>query len=100
MEIKRAGTAGDILAPMVADPLTTHSNAARQRGIAVLSDTGRKAMLTLKLPVLPETGVIRPGKFVRYVDGATVRVGLVRSVTVDTAWPEVWQTIGVETHVG
>lgn len=98
--VKRAGTAGDILAPMVSDPLTTHSNAARQRGTAVLANTGRKAMLTLKLPVLPETGVIRPGKFVRYVDGATVRVGLVRSVTVDTAWPEVWQTIGVETHVG
>ena len=94
--VKVTGTAGDLLAPMVADPLTTHSDAAAQRGRSVLSNTGRKALVTLRLPVLPETGVIRPGAFVRY--GALI--GLVRSVSVDAAWPEVWQTIGVETHVG
>lgn len=94
--VKITGTAADLLAPMVTDPLTTHSDAAAQRGLSVLSNTGRKALVTLRLPVLPETGVIRPGAFVRY--GA--RVGLVRSVSVDAAWPEVWQTIGVETYVG
>jgi hypothetical protein len=49
--------------------------------------------------VLPETGVIRPGAFVRYVDGGTTRLGLVRSVAVDAALPEVWQSIKVETFV-
>ena len=97
-QITRQGTAGDLVAPMVTDALATHANAVRQRGIAVLSDTGRQAHVTLRLPVLPETGVIVPGKFVRYVDGTTARVGLVRSTSVDVGLPEVWQTIGVETR--
>lgn len=97
--VKRTGTAGDVLATMVTDPLITHSDAARQRGLPVLARTGRWADVTLRLPVLPETGVIRPGAFVRYVDGATTRLGLVRSSNVDIAFGEVWQSIKVETHV-
>jgi hypothetical protein len=46
----------------------------------VLADVGRQAMVSLRLPVLPETGIIVPGKFVRYVDGGTTRLGLTRSV--------------------
>ncbi|WP_354684453.1 hypothetical protein [Cupriavidus necator] len=98
-QVTRTGTAGDILAPMVTDALITHVDAARQRGRAILGDTGRQAHLSLRLPVLAETGVIQPGKFVRYVDGGTTRLGIVRSTSVDVSNPEVWQTIGVETHV-
>jgi hypothetical protein len=97
-QITRQGTAGDLVAPMITDALATHADAVRQRGIAVLSETGRQANVTLRLPVLPETGVIAPGKFVRYVDGATTRVGIVRSTSVEAGRPEVWQTIGVETR--
>lgn len=97
--VKRTGTAGDVEAQMVTDQLITHDDAARQRGGAILANTGKQALVSLKLPVLPATGVIVPGKFVRYVDGATSRVGIVRSVQVDVALPAVWQTIGVETHV-
>ena len=97
--VTRAGTAGDVLAQMVTDPLITHVDAARQRGLPVLARTGRWADVSLRLPVLPETGVIRPGAFVRYVDGGTTRLGLVRSVAVDAALPEVWQSIKVETFV-
>lgn len=97
--VTRTGTAGDVLAQMVTDPLITHVDAARQRGLPVLAEGGRKAVVTLRLPVLPETGVVRPGQFVRYVEGATTRIGLVRSVSLDVAMPEVWQTIKVETHV-
>lgn len=97
-QVTRFGTAGDMVAPMITDPLITEAAAARQRGKNVLSDTGRVAMVSLRLPVLLSTGIIPPGKFVRYVDGATTRLGLVRSVSVDVAHPEVWQTIGVETH--
>jgi hypothetical protein len=96
--VKRSGTPGDLLASMVTDALITHADAARQRGRTVLSDTGRQALVTLRLPVLPETGVIEPGRFVRYVDGDEMRVGLVRSTGLDCALPDVWQTIGVETH--
>lgn len=97
--VTRAGTAGDYLAPTIVDPLITQAVAARQRGIAVLSDTGRIATVGLRLPVLAETGVIAPGSFVKYVDGGIERIGLTRSVSVEVDLPSIWQTLGVETHV-
>lgn len=98
-QVTRAGTAGDLAAPMVVHPLITHADAARQRGLPVLSDTGLQAFVTLRLPVLPETGIIHPGELVRYVDGSTVRLGLVRSTQVEVGLPDVFQSIGVETHL-
>jgi hypothetical protein len=97
-QVTRYGTAGDVVAPMITDALITEAAAARQRGTNVLADTGRIATVSLRLPVLSATGIIGPGKFVRYVDGATTRFGIVRSTSVDVGFPEVWQTIGVETH--
>jgi hypothetical protein len=97
--ITRSGTAGDLLAPMVTDPLITHADAARQRGISVLGDTGRQAMVELSLPVLPETGVIHPGKFVRYTDNGVTRIGLTRSVQVQASGStNLRQSIRLETH--
>lgn len=98
-EITRAGTAGDIVAPMITDSLITHADAARQRGLAILSDTGQQANISLKLPVLAETGLIKPGQFVRYVDGAQTRTGLVRSTALDWSFPTLRQTLAVETHL-
>ncbi|CAJ0858313.1 hypothetical protein [Ralstonia mannitolilytica] len=98
-QVTRAGTDGSILAPMVTDPLITHVDAARQRGLAILGDTGNQAHLSLRLPILQETGIILPGKFVQYVDEGVTRLGLVRGTAVETGMPEAWQTIGVETHV-
>jgi hypothetical protein len=99
-QVTRQGTAGDVLAQMVTDPLITHADAARQRGIAILGDTGRIATVGLSLPVLAETGIIEPGKFVSYVDGATTRLGLVRStqVSVGASAVETRQQITLETH--
>jgi hypothetical protein len=98
-QVTRAGTDGGLVAPMVVDPLITTEAAARQRGRPVLADTGRQIPLSLRLPVLPETGVIPPGKLVRYVDGGTTYLGLSRAVQLDARSPEVWQTIRLETHV-
>ena len=99
-QITRAGTAGDLVAPMVTDALITHSDAARQRGMAVLSDTGRIATVGLGLPVLASTGVIPPGKFVRYVDGGVTRLGLTRAVSVEvgSSSTSLKQTITMEVH--
>lgn len=97
-QITRAGTAGDQVAAMITDALCTDVIAGRQRGMPVLADVGRQAMVSLRLPVLPETGIIVPGKFVRYVDGGTTRLGLTRSVAVESGRPAVWQTIGVQTY--
>ncbi len=97
--VTRAGTAGDVLAPMVTDALITDAVAARQRGLAVLGDTGRQLELGISLPVLPEIGVIEPGTYVRYADGAVTRIGIVRSTAVQVGGAEVNQTLGVEVHV-
>jgi hypothetical protein len=97
-QVTRAGTAGEKVAPMVTDSLITHAAAARQRGLAILSDTGRQARVTLTLPVLAETGLIKPGQFVRYQDGADSRLGLVRSTSLAWSRPKLRQTIAVETH--
>lgn len=97
-QVKRTGSAGDVSAEMIVDPLITEAAAARQRGIAVLGDTGRQAMVSLRVPILPETGVIEPGTFVQYEDGGVTRRGVVRSTGIDVTFPEVFQSIGVETH--
>ncbi len=97
-QVTRTGTAGDVLAPMVVDALITQAAAARQRGIAVLADTGRQIEVTLRLPVLPETGIIEPGAFISYQDGGVARLGLVRSTRIDAGLPEVWQTLGVQSY--
>lgn len=97
-QVTRAGTAGDILAPMVVDPLITEAAAARQRGLAVLADTGSQLEVSLRLPVLADTGIIEPGTFVEYRDGSVTRLGLVRSTQIEAGLPEVWQTLGVQSH--
>lgn len=100
-QVSRTGSAGDILAPMIVDPLMSVAAAARQRALPVLADTGRIAHTTLRMPVFTGDGggILTPGKFVRYLDGATTRRGLVRSVSVEVGMPQVWQTFMVETHV-
>jgi hypothetical protein len=97
-QVTRSGTAGDVLAPMVVDALITEAAVARQRGLAVLSDTGRQIEVSLNMPVLAETGIIEPGAFVQYRDGGIDRIGLVRSTQVQAGFPEVWQTLGVQTY--
>ena len=97
-QVTRAGTAGEVLAPMVVDTLITEAAAARQRGLAVLADTGQQIEVTLRLPVLAETGIIEPGAFVEYQDGNVTRLGIVRSTQVEAGMPEVWQTLGVQSH--
>lgn len=96
--VTRGGTAGDLIAPMITDPLCTDVQAARARALPVLSDVGRQALVKLRLPVLAETGVIVPGQLVQYVDGEVTRIGLTRSVDVQAGRPQVWQTIGVQTY--
>lgn len=97
--VTRTGSAGDLLAPNVTEQLATDAVAVRQRGVAILSDTGRVATVGLRLPVLPETGIIPPGRMVRYTDGGVVRLGITRSVNVDISMPSIWQNLAVETHV-
>ncbi|MFA9288006.1 hypothetical protein ACCQ08_24730 [Comamonas sp. SY3] len=95
----RSGTAGDLLAPEVIDPLITHADAVRQRGRTIISDTGRVATVTIKLPLLAETGLIKPGAFVRYLENGNEHLGLTRSVSLNAGLSDTYQTLTLETHV-
>ena len=96
----RPGTAGDLVAEPVVHPLLVHADAAAQRAIAELSDTGAQLPQSLTLPILPETGIIKPGLYVGYTDDAGERrVGLVRRTQVSEAGEAaLQQTIGVLTY--
>lgn len=98
-QITRAGTAGNIIAPMVTDPLITHADAARQRGLSILANTDRQKHITLSLPILPETGIIQPGTTVRYVEQGTEHIGITRAVSVTANFPNVKQQLRIESHV-
>lgn len=96
--IKRAGTAGDVLAPTVVDPLATDTIMTRQRGLRVIADTGRQVHVSVKLPILAETGIIMPGTLLEYTEQGQTHLGLSRAVSVQWGFPDAWQTIKVETH--
>ena len=95
-QVKITGTAGDKPAPMYTNALITHNDAARQKGISILSDTGRKAMMQLSMPVLESTGVIDVCKLIQFNDGATTRRGIVRANNISVNWPTVRQTLTIE----
>lgn len=97
--VTRTGTDGGTPAPMVTDALITHADAGRQRGLSILSDTGRQAIITVSLPVLEETGIILPGKILDYSESGNTRRGIVRAVDVSGQFPKVRQSIRLETHV-
>jgi hypothetical protein len=101
--VTRTGSAGDFAAPMVVDPLITAEEVARQRGRAELSLGGRRNSIVLSMPVLDESGIIEPGNFVRYLDGITPQIGIVRSLSLSVSGDDkrlvVRQTLGVQSHV-
>lgn len=95
----RAGTAGNVLAPQATHPLITAAEAWRQRARAELSDVGKQERIRISLPVLPETGVITPGQFVRYRTGPQqTTTGIVRGTAIDWQRPRLRQTLEIEAH--
>lgn len=96
--VKRSGTAGDLVAPMEVDALITHADAARQRGTAILADAGHGQTLTLETPVIESIGPYPVGSLIRFVDGATLRLGIVRGCQITVDMPKVRQTLEVECH--
>lgn len=61
-KVRRTGTAGDIPANDVVDPLMLDEQAARQRGTAELADTGRKDNQQLTLPIMDVLPPLIPGQ--------------------------------------
>lgn len=99
--VKRSGTAGDKLAAMVTDSLITHTDAARQAGLAILGAAGHKYAVSLDLPVLTGTGqpgVLAVGQLVQ-VNAAVPWRARVRGVSVSAKQPTLRQSITLERHL-
>lgn len=102
----RDGTAADRPAQMIVDPLVTHADAARGRGIEILGNTGPQQIVTLETGIQPASGVIHVGSLLDWTRPTGIRRGLVRSLRVSATVPsgtsrdpiKVRQTIEVETH--
>lgn len=69
-KVKRTGSAGDHLAPMVTDSLITKTAAARERGRVELARFGSWQNIVLVLPLMPspgQPGLLLPGAIVEVV---------------------------------
>ncbi len=101
-QVTRTGTAGDKLAQMVTHPLITAEAAARQRGIAILGDSGHQAIITRQMPISTDTGLIKVGQLIKATETAETWRGLVRSVKVSANWTNdalvVRQAFDLERH--
>ncbi len=99
-DLTRPGTAGDVLKqPIVVHPLITTIEAAKARARAELCESGLMLRHKMTLPVLPATGVIKPGTVLRYWDDISVqRLGVVDSTGVNQAFPVLTQSLEVVSH--
>jgi hypothetical protein len=60
-EILREGSAGDVRATMVVDPLIVEHDVAAERGRNVLCDRGEQAQIDLTIPLYPASAPEMPG---------------------------------------
>lgn len=101
--VVKVGTTGGLLAAPVVDDLITHADAARQRGRAILGDTGRQQRISLSLPINEDTGLLSVGQFIDVTEGSgaslVTRRGLVRGVACTYDAPKARQTVEIDTHV-
>jgi len=102
--VRRTGTAGDRLAPMIVDALTTDPAPARGRGLAELSASGEQTMESIALPVADDlAGLLATGQLLRVDPAGDDWRGVVRALTVsarlDGQALVVDQTADVERHL-
>ena len=80
--------------------------AARNKGIAILSASGKQARVGLELPMEPTLGLVTPGMLVQVQkDASNNWRGLVNSTQIGAAWGDndsltVSQSIELERHYG
>ena len=100
---KRAGTAGDIEAPAVSDPLLTASAAHVQRARSIVVAGGWQANVGLTLPfdnAPGAPGLLDVGTLIEIADTGGNWRGLVRGVGIRAgARPGVRQSVKVERHL-
>lgn len=96
--VRRVGTIGDKPAPPITEALCTVATAARNRGEAILADAGKQAVVTVRLPVFSESGILKPGLLVEYTEQGVTHRGLTRAVSISTDFPQIWQSVRIETR--
>lgn len=106
-KVTRAGTAGDVAAPMVADPLITDTDVALARGRGILAASGDWEMQRLSLPLFaaPEVpGLILPGTLLQVSSGTGSWRGQAISASITASRTRggviVRQSIDVERYHG
>jgi hypothetical protein len=80
---------------MVVDPLVTHVDAGRERGRNILSGSGKRAVITVTMPLLPEVGLIVPGSIVEVSDTPSWKAYAV-GVSISASLGKVIQTVTLE----
>jgi hypothetical protein len=99
-DVRRAGSAADVEAEQISEPLVCTAAAAAARALPVLADVGRIERQTLKVPVLASLGLVRPGRIIRYVDGGVTKMGVTTSLSAATeSGVAAYQTLGVTAYV-
>ena len=100
--VRRAGTAGAVLAPLVTDDLITHVDAARERGRSILGAGGRQADLEVSLPILTGgtlPGALRINQLLHVTEPNETWRGMVRGISLRGGGIEWRQTARVERHL-
>ena len=87
--IIRTGSAGDIRADLVSDPLITTHDVAAERGRNVLSDRGEQARIDLSIPLYPISessmpGLVLPAQLVEIVEAVSWK-GLAVGTSIDVS---------------
>lgn len=108
--VKRTGTAGDVQASMITDPLITHVDAGTERGRNILAAAGKWSLETIQIPLISSPGLpglLLPGTLVEVSDGLATWRGQVAGVRVSGQRSDgadgrltVAQTIDVERWYG
>jgi hypothetical protein len=101
VEVRKDGTAGDVVAPQVIEDLCADHLAGQERGRNILAKSGRWETVTLELPLFPASppGFIKPGMLLEVQEAAETWIGQCTSLEIAasrTSALEVYQTITVE----
>jgi hypothetical protein len=93
--VVRMGTDGEPYAQMVVDPLITTVAAASERGRNIISAGGRRAMVTLTVPLMASPGLVLPGSIVR-INQSPSWLAYAYGLTITAQHGKVWQSVELE----
>lgn len=104
--VTRSGSAGDVSAPTIVDPLITHQDGGRERGRNEISDHGIQSDETLELQLRAaplEPGLVRPLELVQSTSATGSWRALVQGNDVSCEWGrggiKIKQVVKLERHL-